>query len=281
MGPAPGTAGLQPQDLVLTIFGAYVRRLGQTVWSGGMVEILEGFGFTTGSARAALARLVNHNLLARTRNGRHAFYSLTSRADALLSEGDRRIFSFGRLTPATDTWTVLWHAIPDTHRVQRSRFAVRLRFLGFGSVQDATWVAARDREPEVLALLRTLEIEEYASLMVGRVSEGAPPVALIAQAWKLEETAARYDTFLAEFGPLRSAAARRRLSGAEAFHRRTLMLHRFRAFPFADPELPLAIDPLHSLRHGVVACFDEVYAALNEPATEHFWQVAAPHTHGE
>lgn len=276
MSAARGTEGLQPQDLVLTIFGAYVRRPGQRVWSGGMVEILESLDFTVGAARAALARLVNRDLLARTREGRRAFYSLTQRADALLSEGDRRIFSFGRALPAVDLWTVLWHAIPEAQRVRRSRFASRLRFLGFGSVQDATWVAARDREQEVLRLLRQLEIEPYVSVMVGHISPELPPVALVAQAWRLDDTRDRYGAFLSEFGELGASRARIRLSTAEAFRARTLLLHRFRAFPSVDPELPEAVDTLRDLRGQAVACFEEVYAALEPPATEYFWATVRP-----
>ncbi len=274
MSGAHDLEGLQPQDLVLTIVGAHVRRPGEMVWSGGMVAILEGFGFTTGAARAALARLVNRDLLARTRAGRRALYSPTVRAEALLAEGDRRIFSFGRDAPASERWTVVWHAIPDSRRVQRARFAARLRFLGFGTVQDATWVAARDREADVLALLRALELEEFASLMVGRPSKGAGPAALVAQAWPLEETGQRYATFLQEFGGLRASAARRACSDAAAFHSRTLLLHRFRAFPFVDPELPARIDPLAAVRSEAVACFDEVYGGLRDAARRHFWSVA-------
>jgi phenylacetic acid degradation operon negative regulatory protein len=267
---ATGTEGLQPQDLVLTIFGAYVRR-GEQVWSGGMVEILESLDFTTGSARAALARLVNRDLLARTRDGRRAFYSATHRAEALLSQGDRRIFSFGREEPHVQPWTVLWHAIPEAERVARSRFASQLRFLGFGSVQDATWVAARDREQDVLVLLRQLGIESYATVLVGRVSSEAAPIALVAEAWDLEDARQRYEAFLGEFGALRTAPARRGLDAAGAFRRRTLLLHRFRGFPSIDPELPADVDTVRELRGEAVACFDEVYAALRRPATEHFW----------
>jgi phenylacetic acid degradation operon negative regulatory protein len=276
MSVARGTEGLQPQDLVLTIFGAHVRRPGQRVWSGGLVEILESLDFTTGAARAALARLVNRDLLARTREGRRAFYSVTPRADALLSEGDRRIFSFGRTEPAVDTWTVLWHAIPEAQRERRSRFASRLRFHGFGSVQDATWVAARNREQETRALLRQLEIEQYVSVLVGRMSSDVPPVALLAQAWRLDEARERYEAFLSEFGDLRNAKARRKLSSADAFRRRTLLLHRFRSFPSIDPELPAPIDSLRDVRARAVDCFDEVYAALEPPATEYFWQLVRP-----
>ncbi|MCW3016902.1 MAG: Phenylacetic acid degradation operon negative regulatory protein PaaX [Solirubrobacterales bacterium] len=267
---------LQPQDLVLTIFGAYVREPGETVWSGGMVEILGELGFSTEAARAALARLATRGLLARHKSGRLVSYTLTTRADELMTEGDRRIFSFGRTAPATDIWTVLWHAIPETRRVERSRFASRLRFLGFGSVQDATWVAARNREQEVLLLLRELEIEAYASVLVGRLSRGLPPVALIAQAWDLEAVGRNYDAFISEFGPYRKAKRRKGLDPQRAFVTRTLLLHRFRGFPFADPELPETVSDGHAQRAEVVATFDEVYSALAAPAEEHFRAVAQP-----
>lgn len=271
-----GTTGLQPQDLVLTIFGAHVRRPGNTVWSGGMVEILQSFDFSTASARAALARLVNRDLLARTRAGRRAFYSLTQRAEALLADGDRRIFSFGRIEPSAELWTVLWHAIPETQRVQRARFASRLRFLGFGPLQDATWVAARDREQEVRQLVRQLVIEPYTSVMVGHMSPELAPVALVAQAWRMDETRLRYEAFLSEFGDLRRAGVRARLSPAHAFRSRTLMLHRFRSFPSIDPELPPVMDEVRDLRAEVVGCFDDVYSALEAPAATYFWQTVQP-----
>jgi phenylacetic acid degradation operon negative regulatory protein len=266
----------QPQDLVLTIFGAHVREPGETVWSGGMVEILGELGFSTEAARAALARLATRGLLERHKDGRRVSYTLTARAEELMAEGDRRIFSFGRAAPETDIWTVLWHALPETHRVERSRFGSRLRFLGFGSVQDATWVAASNREQEVLLLLRELDIEAYTSVLVGRLSRGLPPVALIAQAWDLAAVARGYAAFIAEFGPLRTAKGRRGLDPQRAFLTRTLMLHRFRGFPAADPELPASVDDGQALRADVVATFDDVYAALAAPAEEHFRAVAQP-----
>jgi phenylacetic acid degradation operon negative regulatory protein len=272
----PTSPPLQPQDLVLTIFGAHVRDLGETVWSGGMVEVLGEFGFSNEAARAALARLVARGLLSRHKTGRLVFYSLSRRADELMAEGDRRIFSFGRTVPSTNIWTVLWHAIPETRRVERSRFASRLRFLGFGSVQDATWVAARDREQEVRLLLRELEIEDYASVLVGRPSRGLPHTALVAQAWDLPAVKRGYEAFLEEFGRYRTDEGRRSLSEQEAFAMRTLLLHRFRGFPFLDPELPESISDGGALRAEVVATFDEGYASLAEPAEAHFRRIVQP-----
>jgi phenylacetic acid degradation operon negative regulatory protein len=137
-------------------------------------------------------------------------------------------------------------------------------------------VAARDREQDVLLLLRQFEIERYVSVMVGHMSPQLPPVALVAEAWRLDDTRDRYETFLSEYGGLRSARSRKRLSAAEAFRSRTLLLHRFRAFPSVDPELPEAVDGLGELRGQAVACFEEVYAALEPPATEYFWATVRP-----
>ncbi len=269
---------LQPQDLILTIFGAYVRDKGQQVWSGGMVKILGEFGFTTGAARAALGRLVNRDLLARRREGRQAFYGLTSRAEALLNDGDRRIFSFGRCAGGTDQWTVIWHSIPENRRVTRSRFASRLRFLGFGTVQDATWIAARDREQDVRLILDELKIADYVSLMVGRMSQVTPFPPVVSQAWRLDDACRRYESFLSEFGKPGQVGVELSLP-AEAFRIRTLMLHRFRSFPFVDPELPEPIDPVRRLRSLVLKRFEELYEQLEIPASTYFWQKVTAESH--
>jgi phenylacetic acid degradation operon negative regulatory protein len=267
------TDALQPQDLVLTMLGAHLRRPGETVWSGGMVRLLGSFGFTTGSARAALSRLVLRDLLRRTREARFVHYALSGRAEQLLADGDRRIFSFGRNGPTPELWTIVWHTIPEDQRVARSRLVSRLRFLGFGSLQDATWVAASDREQEVLRVLAALGMAEYASVFVGRPSRETELGALIAQAWRLDDVAARYRDFLAVYGPLERRAGQRTLDDQRAFIARTSMLHRFRGFPFLDPELPPELDPVLELRGKVVATFDAVYRGLEPAAERHFSDV--------
>ena len=61
---------LQPQDLVITLLGTYVRPVrGDRVWSGGLVALLGELGFSHGAARVALTRLVRRGLIARERPG--------------------------------------------------------------------------------------------------------------------------------------------------------------------------------------------------------------------
>lgn len=155
----------------MTLLGSYVRpRESRRVWSGGLVALLHELGFSDGAARIALTRLVRRGLLSRHREGRLVHYSLTARTVALLDDGDRRIFGLGRRDEPAGTWTVLWQNIPETRRKSRERLVRRLRFLGFGPVQDGTWLAPHDREAEVLALLTELEVAEHAGLMLGTPS---------------------------------------------------------------------------------------------------------------
>ena len=163
----------QPQDLVMTFLGAYAVPHDRVVWSGGLVTLLGDFGFSTGASRVALARMVRRGGLERLRTGRLVSYRPTPRTVALLEEGDRRIFSLGREPHRAELWTALWHAIPEERRLERARLARRLRFLGFGSVQDGMWISPHDREKEVVALIESLGVGGYAGVLVGRPAAGS------------------------------------------------------------------------------------------------------------
>jgi phenylacetic acid degradation operon negative regulatory protein len=260
--------------VTITILGSHLRRAGGRVWSGGMVKLIGEFGFSPEAVRAALSRLVIRGMLERHRDGRMVNYALTPQAQELLAEGDRRIFSFGRRAPGADAWTLLWHTIPEDRRVERSRLASRLRFLGFGSLQDATWIAASDREEEVRSLAEQLGVGPYVSVFLARIARGSENAILSSGAWDLEELAPRYDKFVGEFAPLAEAPARHALTDREAFLARTRLMHAFRDFSLHDPELPDAIAPLHDLRLRAVAVFDAVYEGLDAAADRHFEEVA-------
>jgi phenylacetic acid degradation operon negative regulatory protein len=274
---AAPTKDLAPQDLVLTLFGAYVSPRDHTrVWSGGLVALLAEFGFSSGAARIALARMVSSGLLARHRTGRLVSYTLTGRTVAILAEGDRRIFSLGRAPATSSTWTVLWQAIPEQRRLARERLVRRLRFLGFGSLQDGTWLAPHDREREVAALLAELDVTEHAGVLLGRPATlvGFDPV--LCRAWDLDALAARYAAFVAEFTAYRAPEARASLDDRAALVLRTRLVHLFRQFPALDPELPADVADPPPDRAAAVALFHDLYPALAQPAARHFDEVTTP-----
>lgn len=266
----PHNEPLQPQDLVITLLGAYVRPNPRPVWSGGLVRIMDEFGFSAPAARVALARLVNRGLLERVKDGRLVHYTLSERSAQLLAEGDRRIFSLGWDDDWDGTWTVLWHSIPEEQRLARARLARRLRFLGFGSVHDGTWISPHDREEEVAGLLAEVGVEEYADVLLGRPAKSVRIDTLIARAWDLDDLAQRYETFVGAFKPYGNRRELQSLDDRQAFIVRTMVVHSFRRFPFLDPDLPDELMPRPTPRREAAALFHAIYDALAEPAQRHF-----------
>jgi phenylacetic acid degradation operon negative regulatory protein len=208
--------------------------------------------------------------------GRIVLYTLTARSEAVLAEGDRRIFSLGRPVVSPERWTMLWHAIPQGQRLARSRLRRRLRFLGFGPVQDGMWVAPHDREVEVAEVLRQLGVESHAGVLVGHPAESLDFRAVVERAWNLDELSTRYREFVTEFGPYRAPELRAALDDRGAFMVRTRLVHLFRAFPFLDPELPpnLVVQP--ASRAEAIELFHELYAQLDDAAQRYFGVVTTP-----
>lgn len=281
-GAPPAGDQFQPQELVITMLGTYVRPHGELVWSGGLVVLLGELGFSEGAARVAFTRLVRRGLLTRTRDGRLVHYRLTARAHRLLAEGDRRIFTLGHAREDEGAWTVLCHQIPEHRRLERTRLARRLRFLGFGSVQDSVWISPRDHCAEVTALLADLDVSDTATVFTARPEAVAGLPALVARAWDLTGLAERYQAFDAEFSPLVGGRGGRRggrtataltataLTDRQAFLVRTRMVHRYRAFPEIDPELPEALAPVSGARERAAAIFEELYERLAPASQRHF-----------
>lgn len=261
---------LQPQDLAITIVGANGRTAEHPIWSGGMVRLLGEFGFSTGAARVALGRLARSGLLRRAKQGRHVFYELTPQLEHLLAEGDRHIFGLGVVDEETTDWTVVWQAVPDELAVQRTRLVRRLRFLGFGPVQNGTWVAPHDRAQELATVLTDLGIQEHVGVIVGHPATADALRTLMNQAWDLDVLAERYLRFLDEVGRYRSARLRARLSDRDAFLVRVHVVHRFRRFPFYDPGVPEELLERRTPRREAVELFHRVYDSLAEPAQRYF-----------
>jgi phenylacetic acid degradation operon negative regulatory protein len=250
----------------MTLLGAYVVPHDRLVWSGGLVTLLGEFAFSPAAARAGLARMVRQGRLERVRDGRLVSYRPTSPTVALLEEGDERIFSLGRKPHRAEQWTVLWHAIPEERRHERARLGRRLRFLGFGSVQDGLWISPHDRERQVAGLLAELGVGGYASVIVGRPAAQLNIGTLVSRAWDLDALEERYCVFLGEFAPARV----RGLDDREAFLLRTRLVHAFRGFAALDPELPddLMRAPRHRAR--AVSLFHKLYDRLAPAAQRHF-----------
>jgi phenylacetic acid degradation operon negative regulatory protein len=201
-------------------------------------------------------------------------YSLTPRCERLLIEGDGRIFTLGRLPANIGPWTVLWHQIPEERRLERTRLGRRLRFLGFGSVQDSVWVAPHDHCTEVIELLSELGVGEFATVFLASVRDGPGVAAMVTRAWNLSGLGEDYDAFCSEFEGYVASSGAPSLSDRDAFMVRTRLMHAFRAFAQLDPELPDELAPLSGSRARAAEIFDALYTGLAAPSQRHFDAVA-------
>jgi phenylacetic acid degradation operon negative regulatory protein len=269
--PEPGTdvPVLQIQELILTLVGEYVAP-GAPIWSGGLVRLLDELGFSAAASRIALGRVVSRGLLDRTKDGRRVYYRATDRLTEVLTEGHRQTFWFRY--PAEDwdgQWTLVWYAIPEEHLLARRRLSRRLGFLGFGALQDGTWIAPRDREAEVHDLVRRLGIEPYVVVFVGAPPGWVEGSQVFARGWDLDELEQRYAAFVAEFAPYRRKGVRSKLTPRDAFVARTRVLESFRQLAPLDPKLPEEFLRRRWKRQQAIECFDEVEAALRPAAAEY------------
>lgn len=247
----------------MTLFGAYARD-GQPAWSGGLVTLLSQLGFSAGAARMALNRVVDRGLLERQRDGRLISYMPTPRLLELIEVGDRRLEMLRR-PPAWDgTWTLVWYSIPDELRRERHRLGRRLRFLGFGPLEDSTWVGPRDQREEVVPFLERLGLQDLAGVFVGQ--HAVEPDAIVARAWLCDELVLRYELFVSEFGPLAGAS----LDGEAAFRAHAMMTNTFRRFPYLDPGLPQSLFPAADPRRAAAKLYHEVSQRLVAAARRHF-----------
>ncbi|GAB3726384.1 PaaX family transcriptional regulator [Nocardiopsis nanhaiensis] len=231
---------MRPKDLVMDLFGDYVRYMGGSIRLGQIVELLALFDVEPATTRVTLSRMRKDGWVAAERQGREMLYSATPKLLKVLDEGRERIFSPSR-SPWTGQWTMVLYQIPETRRRQRERLKRTLAWEGFGQLNSTTWVSPHSVREQMYELLGC---ESDPTIHVVTMSTGswARDKELAAQCWDLEELAVAYRRFIEEWGAELDAAAQQ-VSDEEAWRLRVKLVWDYRHFPFRDPNLPQGIQP--------------------------------------
>jgi phenylacetic acid degradation operon negative regulatory protein len=263
---------LQPQETILSLFGEYVDGT-SLVWSGGLVQALNLLGFGTSASRVALHRVLSRGLLVRVRRGRLVYYRGSERLEPLLEEGRRHLYGFGHEGTYDGQWTLVWYSIPDEFRMERRRLGRRLSFLGFGSLQDGTWIARGDRSPDVSVLARQLRVEAHTAVLVGHLADVLKPHELVARAWDLPRFRQACHDFLDRFLPLwRDVTCD--LRDEDAFTLRTYVIDAYRQIVEMAPPRVAGIETEDQVR--AIALFDDMQSHLAAPAKAYFGSLVEP-----
>jgi len=227
------------RSLLLTVLGEFVLPGGGPVWTAALVRGLALLGVAEKAARQALARTASEGWIASARHGRRAQWELTDAGRRLLTDGARRIYSFGQGHAAWDgRWLVLLTGVPEAGHDHRHQLRTRLTWAGFGALPGGVWVSPDPaREAEAGRILDDLGLSATCLSFVASLGAIGARRDLVAAAWDLRGVQARYAEFIAAFAPLDPAADCDRLVA------QTRLVHEWRKFPFLDPRLPRDLLP--------------------------------------
>ena len=250
-------APVRPRSLLMTFFGAFLRRLGGWIAVADLIALMADVGLDEQAVRSAVSRLKRRGVIAAERRGGAAGYRLTENGLAILEAGDARIFS--RPRAGEPEWLLVLFSVPESRRALRHTLRTRLAWLGLGSVGSAVWIGPAHVEREVRLLVDELgvDVQLFRAEHAGR----EPLVDAVASWWELDAIAAEYRAYLQRWG------GRRR--SARTFADYLRQLDDWRRIPFHDPGLPPAALPDDWPGNAAWALFDDLRERLGPVALEH------------
>ncbi|MBO4208884.1 PaaX family transcriptional regulator [Micromonospora echinofusca] len=255
---------MQARSALFDLYGDYLRPRGGRAPVAALVKLLSPLGIAPPAVRTAVSRMVRQGWLHPLRLSTGPGYSITSKAARRLDEAAARIYRTGRIG-----WDGRFDLIVLTSagaRRDRQRLAASLAFLGYGMLDEQTWVATRPGE-DVDGMLTEAGVryERFTAAHAGGTS-GAMEV--VRRAWDLAEIGRAYESFVADQRPLVSSV-NGRSSDEEAYAVRFRLVHAWRTFLFRDPQLPPALLPDRWPGTSAASFFDR-HANRLRPAADRY-----------
>ena len=156
--------------------------------------------------------------------------------------------------PPPSDWTGRFELLLIGSGEDREASREALKNAGFGSPLPGVWVAPSGAPiPDEAASALRLEVS----------AEDDSGRRLLRESWPLDRTADAYQKFMKTFEPLRGWLGRReRLSDADAFTARILLIHHYRRVVLRDPLLPTVLLPADWPGRAARKLCGEIYRGL-------------------
>jgi phenylacetic acid degradation operon negative regulatory protein len=240
-------------SLVITVFGDAIMPRGGSVWLGTLLEFFKTLDIDSGVVRTAMSRLAADGWLERNKVGRNSFYRLAQKGWQTFDTAAKHIYN-----PRPADWTGRFELLLIANAADRDACREALKDAGFGSPLPGVWIAPSGVPvPEQAA--QAIRLEVSAEDDSGR--------RLLSESWPLQRTADAYLKFMKTFEPLRGWIGRReRLSDADAFTARILLIHHYRRVVLRDPLLPAALLPRDWPGRAARQLCGEVFQGLLDPS---------------
>jgi phenylacetic acid degradation operon negative regulatory protein len=255
---------MQARSALFDLYGDYLRPHGGRAPVAALVRLLAPLGIAPPAVRTAVSRMVRQGWLRPLRLSAGPGYLLTPKAARRLDEAAARIYRTTKIG-----WDGKFDLIvldSPTARRDRQRLGGNLAFLGYGMLDEHTWVATRPGE-DVDALLTEAGVR-YERFTASHAAGTAGAMEVVRRAWDLAALAGAYQQFVAEMRPV-VAGVNARSGDEEAYAARFRLVHAWRTFLFRDPQLPPALLPERWPGSSAASFFDK-HAARLRPAADHF-----------
>jgi ring-1,2-phenylacetyl-CoA epoxidase subunit PaaA len=254
------------RSVLLTILGDVALPTGGAIWLGALTELAGDLGIAPPATRQALRRLVAQELVVPRRHGRLARYELTAHGRRRLEEAAERIY-LRRPLEWDGRWRILsWTTAPGGRRDALRR---ELRWLGYGELDDGTWLCPWDLGARLDAVLARHDagrtVRSFTADLAGDDRE------LADQAYDLGRLRSEHRAFLDHLDDLPAITPD---DGRAALLRRLALVHRWRKLLFLDPGLPVPLLPADWLGDRAGQAFLDAYRAVEDRGWGHYLAVA-------
>ncbi|MEU8982518.1 PaaX family transcriptional regulator C-terminal domain-containing protein [Streptomyces sp. NPDC048309] len=254
----------RPQSLMLSFLGDQVLGRGVCVYSGSVIEVFARAGVGEHATRSTLTRMVNRGLLRRRREGRRMYFGLTERSEAILRDGERRIWKTGAVNRDWDgTWSLLGFSLPESWQRQRHDLRAQLTWAGFGPLFSGLWIAPG--EVDVSGIVAELGLAAHVKVFRARADIGMDIAEMINDTWDLAELADHYRAFDRAWRPFRERPEAR---PDDALAQRLRLSAEWLQVIRSDPRLPVQHLPADWPAGPAEETFRVVHAHLDAPARE-------------
>jgi len=253
-----------PRQLIVTVYGLYSRERGGWLSIASLIALLADLDVDEPAVRSSISRLKRRGILLADRRDGAAGYELSDQAQAIIREGDARIFRRDR--PALeDGWLLAVFSVPESQRHKRHLLRAQLTRLGFGIMSGGIWIAPARLYEATAETLRRLGLTDNATLFRADHLAFGDLAEQVRQWWDLDELARLHTEFLTTH----AATLDRSTDPADAFRGYVRVLTDWRRLPYLDPGLPAELLPPDWAGHRAADRFFELQAALETPARAH------------
>lgn len=183
---------LRPQSLFFALVGEHLLESARSLSGASIVFVMKELGVGETAARSVLQRMTAKGFVARHKQGRKTFYTLTEIGSRILGEGGRKMFT-GRNSDDWDgSWTMVRVQVPESRRSLRQKIWTQLSWAGFGQIDGGTWVAPGERE---LTSVPDAERLEVSPIVISGRPQPPTDNDVLVEAFELAALSKEYSAF--------------------------------------------------------------------------------------